>query len=60
MEKVMEKIIHKHIFNFLNRNNIITALQSGFVPKDSTVNQLADIYNTFCKALDDGKEVRSD
>ncbi|MES9883416.1 MAG: reverse transcriptase family protein [Sedimenticola sp.] len=59
IEKVMEKIIHKHIFNFFNTNNIITALQSGFVPKDSTVNQLVDVYNTFCKALDDGKEVRA-
>ena len=26
---------------------------------DSTVNQLVDIYNTFCKALDEGKEVRA-
>ena len=26
---------------------------------NSTVNQLVDIYNTFCRALDDGKEVRA-
>ena len=25
---------------------------------DSTVNQLTDIYNTFCRALDNGMEVR--
>ena len=24
------------------------------------MNQLIDIYNTFCKALDEGKEVRAD
>ena len=59
IDKVMEKIIHKHVFNFLQSNNLLTSLQSGFVPKDSTVNQLVDIYNTFCKALDEGKEVRS-
>ena len=35
------------------------SLQSGFVPGDSTVNQLVDIYNTFCKALDNGLEVRA-
>ena len=35
-------------------------LQSGFVPGDSTVNQLVDIYNIFCKALDEGREVRVD
>ncbi|MEW8247643.1 MAG: reverse transcriptase family protein, partial [Candidatus Thiodiazotropha endolucinida] len=57
--KVLEKIVHKHVFNFLNANNLISSLQSGFVPGDSTVNQLVDIYNTFCKALDDGLEVRA-
>ena len=57
--KVMEKIVHKHMFNFFLNQHAITCLQSGFVPGDSTVNQLVDIYNTFCKALDDGKEVRA-
>ena len=57
--KTLEKIIHKHIFNFFQDNNIITYLQSGFVPGDSTVNQLTHVYNTFCKALDDGLEVRA-
>ena len=56
--KVLEKIMHKYVFNFFRANNVITTLQSGFVPGDSTVNQLIDIYNTFCKALDEGKEVR--
>ena len=57
--KVLEKIVHKYVFNFFRDNNVITTLQSGFVPGDSTVNQLIDIYNTFCKALDEGKEVRA-
>ena len=47
------------MFNYFNDNSIITCLQSGFVPGDSTVNQLVDIYNTFCKALDSGLEVRA-
>ena len=57
--KSLEKIIHKHVFNFLRANSVLTNLQSGFIPADSTVNQLVDIYNTFCKALDEGKEVRA-
>ena len=57
--KVLEKIVHKHLFNFIHDNNILTTLQSGFVPGDSTVNQLVDIYNTFCHSLDQGKEVRA-
>ena len=34
-------------------------MQSGFIPGDSTVNQLTFLYNTFCQALDSGKEVRA-
>ena len=55
----MEKIVHKHVFNFFKDNNVTTTLQSGFVPGNSTTNQLLDIYNTFCKALDEGREVRA-
>ena len=51
--------MHKHVFNFLNANSVIASVQSGFVPGDSTVNQLVDIYNTFSKALDDGLEVKA-
>ena len=47
------------MINFLNDHQVITTLQSGFVPGDSTVNQLVEIYNTFCQALDEGKEVRA-
>ena len=47
--KVLEKLVLKRIFNFFRINQVITTLQSGFVPGDSTVNQLVDIYNTFCK-----------
>ena len=35
------------------------SLQSGFLPGDSTVNQLTFLYNTFCQALNSGKEVRA-
>ena len=47
------------MFNFFLDQLAITSLQSAFVPGDSTVNQLVDIYNTFCKALADVKEVRA-
>ena len=59
LAKVLEKNVHKYVFNFLNDHHVITTLQSGFVPGDSTVNQLVDIYNTLCQALDEGKEVRA-
>ena len=57
--KVLEKVVHKHLFNYVRDHDILTAMQSGFIPGDSTANQLIDIYNTFCKSLDEGKEVRA-
>ena len=55
--KVLEKIVHKYVFNFLMDHEVLTTLQSGFISRESTVNQLVDIYNSFCKAIDEGKEV---
>ena len=57
--KVLENIVHKYVFNFLMDHEVLNILQSGFISGDSTVNQLVDIYNSFCKALDEGKEVRA-
>ena len=59
MGKVLEKVVHKHLFNYIRDHEVLSALQSGFIPGDSTVNQLVDIYSTFCKSLDEGKEVRA-
>lgn len=58
VEKVFERLIFKHVYNHLRDNRFLTPVQSGFVPGDSTVNQLVSIYDTFCKALDNGLEVR--
>ena len=57
--KVFEKCVFKHLHNYLVNNNIIITAQSVFTPKDSAVYQLIDIYDTFLKALDEGKEVRA-
>ena len=53
--------MHKY---FLTSFEATTSLQffnlcplSYFVPGDATVKWLIYIYNTFCKALDEGKEV---
>ena len=57
--KVFERLVFKHLFNHLQNNNILSSLQSGFIPGDSTVNQLMYLNHTFCEALDAGKEVRA-
>ena len=57
--KVSERLIFKQLYNHLRDNNILSSLQSGFIPADSTVNQLTYLYNVFFQALDSGKEVRA-
>ena len=56
--KVFEKCIFKHLHNYIINNSLISPVQSGFTPNDSAVFQLIDLYDTFSKAIDDGKEIR--
>ena len=57
-DKVFERVIFKHLYNHFLDNKILTPLQSGFIPGESSVDQLTYLYDTFCQALDSGKEVR--
>ena len=56
--KTFERIVFKYVFNFFRENFILSIYQSGFLPGRSTVTQLVEVYNFFCKAVDDGKEIR--
>ena len=58
VSKVFEKVVFKHVFNFFRDNIAISENQSGFIPGDSTVNQLAYLYHHFCEAVDLQKDVR--
>ena len=58
VSKIMEKILFKHLFNYMKFNNLLTKYQSGFQPGDSTVNQLFEIYYIIISNLDQGKDVR--
>ena len=51
LRKVMEKIIFKHVYNYLVDHALITQYQSGFQPGVSTVSQLTELYHSFCQAL---------
>ena len=53
----MGQLVHKHVHNHLLENNMITSFQPGFTAGDTSVNQLLELYNIFCQALDEGKEV---
>ena len=55
---IFEKIIYKYLFNFFRDKFVISLWQSGFMPGNSTICQLLEIYHKFCTAVADGKEVR--
>ena len=52
--KVMERIIFKHIYNYLLSNDLIYRNQSGFLPGHSTF-QLIDIYLSICNTFDNNQ-----
>jgi len=58
LAKVFERIVFKYLFNYFKENFLLSIWQSGFIPGSSTVTQLVEIYNEFCKAIDNGKEIR--
>ena len=43
--KVMEHIVFKRIYNFLNENDLLYKYQSGFISGHTTTFQLVDIYH---------------
>jgi hypothetical protein len=56
--KIMERVVYKHVYNYLHQNRIIYEYQSGFLPRHSTVHQLLEIYNSILNSLEnkDGNE----
>ena len=53
--KILERIIFKHMYNFLVASDLLYKYQSGFLPKHSTTYQLVDIYHHVCQAIDHGQ-----
>ena len=54
IEKILEKLMYKRLYNFLNNNNIIYNLQFGFRQQHSTSHAFINITEIIRKALDDG------
>ena len=53
--KLHERIVFKHIHNFLNENDLIYKYQSELLPNHSTSFQLIDIYHHICQAIDNNQ-----
>ena len=56
--KIFERIVFKYVYNHFRDNFVLSVHQSGFLPGCSTETQLLEVYHKFCKAVDQGKEVR--
>ena len=54
IEKILEKLMYKRLYTFLNNNNIIYNLQIGFRQQYSTSHALINITEIIRKALNDG------
>ena len=54
IEKILEKLIHKRLYTFLNNNNIIYNLQFGFRQQYPASHALISTTENIRKALDDG------
>ena len=53
--KILEKAVHKMIYNFLLQHKLLSSYQSGFRPLHSTATSLIDITNTILHNIDKGK-----
>ena len=54
VEKILEKLLHKRFYTFLNSNDIIYNLQFGFRHQYSTSYAVININENIKKALDGG------
>ena len=50
--KLQERIVFKHIYNFLHENDLLYKYQSGLLPIHSTTFQLIDKYHHICQTFD--------
>ena len=54
IEKILEKLMYRRLYTFLNNNNIVDNLQFGFRQQYSTSHALINITENIRKTLDDG------
>ena len=53
--KILERVIYKHVYNYLHQNKLIYDYQSGFLPRYSTVHQLLKKYNNILNLLENNE-----
>ena len=56
--KLIEKVVHKRLYSFLEKNSLLFKQQYGFRNKLSTNHTLIDITNRIQEACDNGQYAR--
>ena len=57
--KILERIVHRRLFNFLSQNKILNENQFGFRTNHSTELAASSLTNRICNALDSKQKVMS-
>ena len=57
VSKAFETVIFKHNYQFLKLHNLLSEKQSGFISRDSTVNQLTKICLEVFSEFDESNEI---
>ena len=54
-DKIMEKLMHKRLYSFMEESNILYDKQFGFRKNNSTINALIEITEKIKESVDKGK-----
>ena len=59
VSKVFERVVHKHVYNYILDNELLYKYQSGFLTCHSIVFQLVERYENVCQNLESRKHTCS-
>ena len=57
VSKVMERIVHWHLYDHLSTNGLVSNIQHGFHPGRCCESQLLDAVHVWSKSMEDRKSV---
>ena len=59
ISKVMERVVHMHLYKYLFTNSLIYGRQSAYSPGDSSAYQLVSLVHFINECFDNGQEIRT-
>ena len=59
VSKILEKVVHKNVYTFLEKNNVVYASQYGFRKNRSTVNAITELVCHITNAIENKQSTLS-